>query len=129
MFLDGGISDSIPIKRALDDGYGKQVVILTRHYDYVKETSTMVKLLAPIYYRKYPNLANSIINRAEMYNKTLYIIKEQEKAGNIFVIRPEEAIVMPRIGKDKEKLKAAYDLGYNRMKLLYKDMEDFLNNL
>lgn len=126
LFLDGGISDSIPTQKALADGYGKQVVILTRPYDYKKETSSLTKLITPHYYKKFPKLAKTILDRAENYNKSLDIIKEQEKAGNIFVIRPEQPIVMPRIGKDKKKLKVAYDLGYNRMKDLHKELNNFL---
>ena len=124
--LDGGISDSIPVLKVYSDGYKKQVVILTREYDYIKKSSNLLKLITPIYYRKYPELAESIINRADKYNKTLEYIKKQEKAGNYFVIRPLEAIEMPRVGKDKDKLKKAYDLGYNQMEALYNDLKIFL---
>jgi predicted patatin/cPLA2 family phospholipase len=126
VYLDGGISDSIPVVKTINDGYFKQVIILTREYDYMKKTSKFVKVLAPIYYKKYPNLANSIINRANEYNKTVDIIKEQEELGNFFVIRPENPIEISRIEKNKKKLKKTYNLGYERMKTLYEDMNLFL---
>jgi len=127
LYLDGGIADSIPIKKALKDGYEKLVVVLTRPEDYEKSTSAMTKLLAPSYYWKYPALAQQIVRRAEDYNQTLDYVKDLEEAGKVFVIRPEEAIVMPRIGKDKNLLKKAYDVGYERTKKVYEELEDFLN--
>ncbi|MDM8534958.1 patatin family protein [Clostridiaceae bacterium HSG29] len=127
-FLDGGISDSIPVLKAYKDGYKKQVVILTREYEYSKKSSSVLKLITPVYYKKFPELAESIINRAEKYNETLDYIKRQEKAGNYFVIRPFKVIEMPRVGKDKDKLKEAYDLGYNQMELLYNDLKIFLES-
>lgn len=35
--LDGGIVDSIPLQRAIDDGYRNNVVVLTRNRGYRKE--------------------------------------------------------------------------------------------
>ena len=96
-YLDGGIADSIPIKKARQDGFNKQVIVLTRPLEYLKSTSKMtkVKVMAPIYYHKYPKLVNKIINRANGYNETLDQIEKLEKNGMVFVIRPQEPIVMP----------------------------------
>ena len=36
-YYDGGVSDSIPVQKAMDDGCDKLVVILTKPHDFVKE--------------------------------------------------------------------------------------------
>lgn len=38
--LDGGIADSIPVRKAIADGFDYNIVILTRHKGYYKEERT-----------------------------------------------------------------------------------------
>ena len=78
--LDGGIADSIPLEYAMQQGYEKAVVILTR---------------------------NSV------YNRTMDLIERLEDEGRITVIRPTKAVVVGRMEKDTDKLRALYDEGYS----------------
>lgn len=114
LYLDGGIIDSIPIEKALSDKIEKPVVILTRPYGYRKKTSGIV--LSKIVYRRYPKIKEMIKNKANNYNKQMELIEKLEKDNKIFVIRPKEAIQMGRTEKNIEKLKVAYDYGYELMK-------------
>jgi predicted patatin/cPLA2 family phospholipase len=50
--LDGGIADSIPVRYAMDQGYEKIVVVLTRNKGYRKKEGKM--MAAKAFYRKYP---------------------------------------------------------------------------
>ncbi len=113
-YLDGGIIDSIPIKKALSDKVQKPVVILTRPIGYRKKDSGIA--LSKIIYRKYPKLLEMIKNKATIYNNQLELIENLEKENKVFVIRPYEAIKVARTEKNKEKLKSAYDYGYETMK-------------
>ena len=65
--LDGGISDAIPIKKSIEDGNEKNVIILTRHKGYRKKPSKTTKLAKKIY-AEYPNLIEAMANRHLMYN-------------------------------------------------------------
>ena len=56
--LDGGIADSIPVQYALDQGYEKLVVILTRNKGYRKKEGKM--RIAKAFYRKYPALQQAL---------------------------------------------------------------------
>ena len=101
-YLDGGITDSIPIKKSIEDNHRKNVVILTRDKTYRKKKSSF----SPIFklkYRKYPNLVNAIENRYKMYNNTLDFIEEKVKTGEVFVIQPKEPVHISRVEKDKTK--------------------------
>ena len=109
-YLDGGISDSIPIKKAIELGYKKNIVILTQPSDYIKKPSKANKLIAKKY-KNYQGLVTAMENRHNMYNDTIKFINEQEKLGNIFVIRPNQSLGIGRTEKNKDKLINAYHRG------------------
>ncbi|OUP49940.1 patatin-like phospholipase family protein [Lachnoclostridium sp. An181] len=115
-YLDGGLADSIPVKRAVEIGNKKIILILTRQKGYRKKPVS--KAEANIYrraYRRYPELVKSILRRPIVYNRTAQWIEKLEEEGKIFVLRPS----MPTIGrmeKDYEKLLTFYEHGYDSMK-------------
>lgn len=109
LYLDGGLTDSIPLERCLRDGYDKIMVILTRPADYRKKA--MNPLLAKMFYRKYPRLVEAIQRRHAMYNAQIDQVNALERQGRITVIRPTQHLNIGRIEKDPNKLQAMYDLG------------------
>ena len=108
--LDGGIVDSIPVQYALDQGYEKLVVILTRNKGYRKKEGKM--RIAKAFYRKYPELQKALSVRNIRYNQTMDLIEKLEAEGRITVIRPIRPIEVGRIEKDTTKLAALYQEGY-----------------
>ncbi len=107
--LDGGISDSVPLRFMEGIGYTKNVVVLTRPRTYVKKRAKSV--LMRLLLRKEPYLLDAIEARADMYNETLEYICEKEKRGEVFVIRPEAELAVGKMEKDPEKLRTAYAEG------------------
>lgn len=107
-YLDGAISDPIPLQRALDDGYEKIIVVLTRPENYKKHKEHMPYNL---FYRKYPKFIKTANIQFETYNKTLDLIKKYENEGKIIVFRPSRDLKVARVEKNIEKLKAIYELG------------------
>lgn len=110
-YLDGGICDSIPLKAFQNMGYEKNLVVLTRPRGYIKKPEN--NLLANLYYRKYPAFVTALRNRYAVYNRTLKYIEQQEKQGNILVLRPSKSIKVGRMEQDPERLKQMYELGKN----------------
>lgn len=110
--LDGGIADSIPIKKSIADGNEKNVVILTQPVGYRKPPSKQSRM-AYLIYRQYPNLIDAIVKRHEVYNQTLDFIEEQERLGKAIVIRPTKDLGVSRLEKDGEKLRQIAQLGYH----------------
>ena len=108
-YLDGGVSDSIPVEKCRELGYDKITVVLTRPLEYRKKKHSGV--LAKIKYSSYPNLADAINSRYARYNETLDKVAEMEARGEIFVIRPSRTVDITRVEKDVEKLQEMYDLG------------------
>lgn len=124
-YLDGGISDSIPIIHALKTGHQKNVIVLTRNYGYRKKVKGHTKRLYHAAYRKYPNLVRALVTRALVYNRTLDLIEKWELEGKVFVIRPQIPPVS-RVEQDYEVLTNFYQHGYDRMKRQYEEMVRFL---
>ncbi|MCM3631282.1 patatin family protein [Paenibacillus glycanilyticus] len=109
--LDGGITDPIPLRKAESDGYKRNILILTRNEDYRKSAGRFGWLVQRAY-RKYPKLVEMMLGRYRLYNETLDYITEQEKNGAVFVIRPQETLVVGRMERDPAKLDALYKQGY-----------------
>ena len=109
--LDGGIVDSIPIEYAMDMGYNKLVVVLTRNKGYRKKKGKMP--LATVFYRKYPHLQEALQNRNAAYNRTMDLIERLEDNGKIMVIRPLRPIEVGRMEKNTDKLRTLYQEGYD----------------
>lgn len=109
--LDGGIVDSIPVQYAMDMGYDKLVVVLTRNRGYRKKNGSMP--LAKAMYRKYPQLQKALSQRNAVYNRTMELVERLEDEGRIIVIRPVKPVQVGRMEKDTAKLAALYDEGYD----------------
>ena len=107
--LDGGCTDSVPYLAFHRMGFGKLVVVLTRHKGYVKkpEKSWMVEAM----YRKYPRFVRAMRNRHRAYNRSIRRLEELEDAGKILVIRPGRPLQVSRMRATPEELQKIYDIG------------------
>ena len=110
-YYDGGICDPIPIKKAIEDGNDKHLIILTQPKGYKKELSKKNVLVAKLLNNKYPNLKDALLNRHDSYNETVRFCEELEKQGKALILRPEFSL--ESFEKDVDKLKANYNHGYD----------------
>lgn len=124
--LDGGVSDSIPLKYFQSIGYEKNLVVLTQPRSYRKKKNSLMPLIK-VALRKYPNLVDAMERRHEMYNETLDYIWDEEKKGNIFVLCPDEKLPIKRTEHDKKVLKDVYDLGRAAIDRRLEDLKGFLS--
>lgn len=125
-YLDGGLADSVPIRRALQSGNEKIVLVLTRNPGYRKKpiSKGTVKLYQRAY-KKYPNLVHAAIYRNHVYNKTMELVERLEEEEKIFVIRPLVPTVS-RLERDETALTAFYQHGYNLMKRQREALQRYL---
>ena len=125
-YLDGGLSDSIPIRRAMKYGNKKMVIVLTKNKGYRKKFVTKARRrLYVSAYKKYPELVKTLIKRPVMYNRTLEKIEELEDEGKIFVIRPE-TMMISRLERNVEKQEEFYRHGYEQMEKKYDELVKYL---
>lgn len=107
--LDGGISDSIPLKFA-ETRYEKNVVVLTQPMGFVKEKNKALPVMRRVF-KQNPRLIEVMARRHDNYNEATAYIREQERRGKVFVIRPEAPLDINRVEHDPEKIQRAYDHG------------------
>lgn len=124
-YLDGGIADSIPLRRSIKDGNRKNVVVLTRSADYRKPPFKLNGLIS-LRYLAHPELAKGVRHRSDRYNDTLDFIRSEEEKGNAFVIRPIQTMNIGRIEKNPKKLRQLYREGYRSAARCFDELQDFL---
>lgn len=126
-YLDGGISDSIPLKAAFDLGYEKNIVIQTRPSGYRKKAFKLT-WLAKTVYRKFPEFVNALRNRHIMYNRELDYIEDLKNQNKIFVIRPSKFINIKHAETNPEIIKAMYNLGKEDAQKQLSALKEFLKS-
>ena len=126
LYLDGGLSDSVPILRSILDGNRKNVVVLTKEVGYRRQPSKHLGLIR-LRYAKYPKIYELMKNRHIAYNQMLDYLDAQEKNGQAFVIRPQKKSGVGRVEKDKEKLRLLYEEGYQEASESYERLMAYLD--
>lgn len=125
-YLDGGMSDSIPIEFMIVGGCEKNVVVLTRPRDYVKEKASMLPLMK-LSLRKYPYTYDAILHRHIIYNDSRARVFQEEKLGNAVVICPKEKLPIDRVEHDPEVMEKVYQLGRQAAKEKVDELRAFFN--
>jgi predicted patatin/cPLA2 family phospholipase len=126
LYMDGGLSDSIPVQKALADGNQRAVVVLTRPAGYRKKPMKN-DLMLRLVYRKYPKLVERMLQRANDYNRTIEELELLEKEGRVFIIRPSEAIAVSRLENNPDNLKKVYDSSVLQMEQVIPQLRGWLN--
>lgn len=124
--LDGGISDSIPVKYFESIGYDRNIAVLTRPEGYQKEANKLMPILRRKY-KAYPKFLQTLENRHIRYNETLNYIKKQEKEGKLYVIRPESALKISAVEKNPQKLQEIYERGRGVAQKQIREIEQYLS--
>lgn len=126
-YLDGGISDSIPIKKCMELNCDKIIVVLTQPNTYKKKILSNKKIKAiNIIFKKYPKLIERMMNRHNEYNECVEYIRKLEKENKIFVIRPSKNLDIDLIERNPDKLEKVYQIGINDMKKQIDDLKKYL---
>ena len=123
-YLDGGIADSIPLKKYVDEGYDKIIVVLTRPANYRKNGSIHG---AGVFYKKYPEFVKTLSDRNKVYNRQCEYVEALEKQGKIIVLRPSEFVDISRTETDREVMKQMYNLGVSDCKRSLDEIILYLN--
>lgn len=108
--LDGGMTDSIPVRFFESAGYNRNVVILTQPRDFVKEKDGGLFLMK-ILLGKYPKLVNAMAHRHEVYNEEKNYCFEKADKGELIVICPEKSLGISRTEKNPDELERVYNEG------------------
>lgn len=125
-YLDGGLSDAIPLKYFETRGYLRNVVVTTRPEGYRKASSWKTRLARPLL-STLPKIYEALETRHLRYNETLDYIKEREKDWAAFVVRPEKPLPIGRICHNPDTMQKVYDIGLATGHKALNDLKYFLN--
>jgi len=126
-YLDGGLSDAIPLQKSIMDGNRKNIVIMTKEVGYVRQPSAHLGIIKARYL-KYPKVAELMAERHINYNEQVAYIERQQASGQAFVIRPRFPSEVRRVEKDADKLRALYRQGYEEAEACYEDLMAYLKD-
>lgn len=113
-YFDGGLSDAIPVSRALEKGCDRLVVILSKMRDYVRKPQG-IRLFYTMRCHRYPKIISLIDHRHTAYNQNLQEVFALEREGKAFVFAPSHPIHAGTYSMNEQAERDLYALG----------MEDF----
>lgn len=124
-YFDGGLTDAIPVRRAMERGCEKLVVLLTKNRDYVRKPQGMRGLYRRVC-RRYPRIVDAIDRRHEVYNDNLRDVFSLEREGTAFVFAASEPIHVGTYSMKEEAERALYDLGLRDFAARKAELLEFL---
>ncbi|MDD6174644.1 MAG: patatin family protein [Firmicutes bacterium] len=127
LLLDGGVSDSIPLRYFEQIGYRKNVVILTQPNGFIKKKNSLLPVLRAAL-REYPALVQALAERHLRYNETLAYIETQRQNGNVLVIQPPESLQIGAVERRAEELERVYRIGRKEAQNRLEQVSEFLND-
>ncbi len=126
-YMDGGIADSVPIRRAEKKGFDKHIVILTKNEGYRKTPNQAIIRMSRKKYARFPRFCDAIANRYLGYNETMEYLEKLEAEKKIFVLRPRMKSIS-RMEQDRRKTMAFYQEGYDLMRERYGELLEYLES-
>lgn len=116
-YFDGGISDPIPLRKALDEGCDRLVLILTRPKRFFRR-ARIDKRIARLLRQRYPKTAESMIKRSALYNAQLRTALRLEAEGKLLIVAPDDISGLKTLTKNHERLESLYQKGYTDAKAI-----------
>lgn len=108
--LDGGIVDPVPYDFMAEQGYNRNVVILTQPREFRKQPDKTLPLLRT-FLSRYPKVIAGVERRHDRYNQLIEHIRKKEEEGEALIICPDESLSIGRTESDPAQLQRVYDIG------------------
>lgn len=108
LYFDGGLSNPIPVMKALDLGCDKVVVILTRRREHYRTAQKDIRL-ARLLDHRWPYVAELLRVRADLYNCQLDLAKKLERKGKVLIVAPASTEGMGTLTKDAAQVRWLYE--------------------
>jgi len=123
-YYDGSLAEPIPIKRAIEQGYQKHLIIATHPAGYLKKLDNKSKMAIKWLSKRYPNLGKRLQQRAEYYNEQLDFCHQLESEGKALIFKPDYAL--NEFEKSIQQIHKNYQIGYNQAKVRMEEIKRFL---
>ncbi len=124
--MDGGLSDSIPLRYFRQQGYGRNLVVLTQPRGYRKRLGRAGRLWRLLQIHR-PGVARLMMRRPAMYNAQLDYLSEQEALGDTLILCPSRPLSISRLATDPVQLRRVYDEGRTLAQTMLPRIRQFLS--
>jgi len=110
-YFDGAISDPVPIRKAVELGYDKIVLILTRPLNKLRDGSKD-KLMANMIRKNFPMAAHNLTLRAKRYNDSVAYAKQLAAEGRVLILAPDDIAGIDTTKHSKASVMRMYGKGF-----------------
>ena len=110
LLLDGGMSDSIPLKYFQKQGFEHNIVILTQPLGFTKKRTKLMPLFRA-FMKKYPAVIEVMNRRHIMYNAQLEYLAQENRAGRITLIAPDDTLPIGRTQQSGKRMQLVHRMG------------------
>ncbi|NLB27617.1 MAG: patatin family protein [Clostridiaceae bacterium] len=112
IYVDGGLGVGIPLGIAMEDGYDRFVIVLTRERGFRLDPNPQIRLMNRVLDR-HPAEREALMTRHLRYNQLLDTVEQLEGEGRAYVFYPQH-IDLSMIDRDREKLLSQYLAGHEQ---------------
>ena len=127
LLLDGGISDSIPLRYFQEQGFERNLVILTQPKGFFKKKTKLMPLFH-LFSSRYPAIVEAMSRRHLMYNEELAYLEEQERLGKILLIYPQDTLPIGRTEQNEGKMRCIYAMGRAKAEEILPQIQAFVEH-
>ncbi len=110
-YVDGGVSDPVPFRKAFEDGCDKVIVVLTRPIEYRKAHRVPSRVF-DIAMKKYPAVGKLLDSSIDKYNEDIEQLQLLEKQGRALIVAPESCCGVETLSRKRKNIEQLYALGY-----------------
>lgn len=121
-YYDGGLSDPVPVRKAIEDGCEKVVVCLTRPIDFRKKHKVPSKMFDRVM-KDYPEIAKTLVTSIDKYNEDIDYITKLQEEGKVLVLAPESCCGVNTLSRKRKNMQELYNLGYKDAKKILNFLE------
>ncbi len=126
-YMDGSMTDPIPVQHTLDKGCKKIILISTKGEG--MDPSDLSKYnwaMRILYGKKVKPFLDAMKNRLDLYYKQWDMIYDLQEKGTLFLIQPQGDIAISHLETDPVLLQKMYDSGYAYGQKILADVKAFL---
>ena len=109
-YIDGGLSDPLPVKRVYDWGY-RNIVLLRTHQSDIEADWKLTSLYAPIIYRDNPKLQKLIMRNDKIYSRKQKYISNPPEDLKLIQVAPETELECGVISNNLKDIQMDYRYG------------------
>ncbi len=126
-YFDGGVSDAIPARRALDKGCDKLVIVLSKSRYFQKKPQGM-KFLYSLFCHKYPQVVKDLNERHIMYKNCQDFIFKLEQEKKAFIFSLETDLKISTYAMDPVLNQKLYNIGCEDFERRKDELHEFMSD-